>query len=796
MHRPHFKPNKSVLVALLLLWVSWSGSASATTVSLSERPLQLEVFVHQTTTGLIGNFVQMADGRIAVRRSELTELGVRTPGTGSAEELVVLARIPGFNYRYDEPAQKIYFTLGDGLRLVKTYDARSGQDATLPVRADYGAALNYAFFGSTALQVDRSRFEFSGANLSLDGRLFGPYGTLSHSAILGSTTTKEIDALRLDTAWTYSDPETLTTYRAGDAITGGLPWTRPVRFGGLQMQRNFALRPDLVTLALPSLSSSAAVPSTLDVYVNGLKTFSQDVDAGPFQVNNLPVLTGGGTARVVLRDAAGREIESNLPFYASAKLVRPGVTDFSLDAGFPRFEFGTESMSYDPKPIASASLRRGVYDWLTLEAHAEAGANLINAGIGAVTRLGSWGVLSMATSASESGGAFGVQSYAALDAQVWGVSFHASSQRTFGDYQDLASVTAPALTPSVRNAIGSLAIGAKPPKAIDTISLSLPLTFDKSSLGLSYVHIESDQSRRSDIVSASYSRSLFKTASVSISAFVDLDNRKSSGVFVGVSIPLGGSVSTATSVSSTPVGTSVSVDATKPLSAEPGSYGWRLHDSEGGKIEDRLASVSYRASAARMEANVRQEGTKARATAQVEGAIVTMGNGLFFSNRIDDAFAVVDTRAPNVAVFYENRPVGKTDSQGQLLIPGLKSYQRNKISIDPRDLPLDAESPTSKNIVAPADRSGVRVDFGVKTNVKAAIVVLSRQDGKLIPAGSEGQLVGGQPFVVGYDGKAYITGLAPTNTVLIREAGRECRASFVFTSKQNAQLVIGPVVCQ
>ena len=63
------------------------------------------------------------------------------------------------------------------------------------------------------------------------------------------------------------------SYRAGDTISGRtLAWTRPIRLGGLQVQRNFALRPDLVTLPLPSYSGSAAVPSTVDVYVNNIKS--------------------------------------------------------------------------------------------------------------------------------------------------------------------------------------------------------------------------------------------------------------------------------------------------------------------------------------------------------------------------------------------------------------------------------------------------------------------------------------------------------------------------------------------
>src|ERR1035437_8993641 len=142
------------------------------------------------------------------------------------------------------------------------------------------------------------------------------------------------------------------------------------------MQRNFALRPDLVALPLPTVSGSAAVPSTVDVYVNNLKTLSQQVPAGPFQVTNVPVLSGGGTAPVVGRDAAGHQTQTSLPFYTTPKLLREGFMDFSVEAGLPRVQYGTASNSYLNDPVGSASLRGGLTDWLTVEAHSEGGAGL------------------------------------------------------------------------------------------------------------------------------------------------------------------------------------------------------------------------------------------------------------------------------------------------------------------------------------------------------------------------------------------------------------------------------------
>jgi len=54
------------------------------------------------------------------------------------------------------------------------------------------------------------------------------------------------------------------------------------------VQRNFGLRPDLVTLPLPAARGSAAVPSVADVYIKYVKTSSQDVGAGPYLLSNMP----------------------------------------------------------------------------------------------------------------------------------------------------------------------------------------------------------------------------------------------------------------------------------------------------------------------------------------------------------------------------------------------------------------------------------------------------------------------------------------------------------------------------
>jgi outer membrane usher protein len=348
----------------------------------------------------------------------------------------------------------------------------------------------------------------------------------------------------------------------------------------------------------------------------------------------------------------------------------------------------------------------------------------------------------------------------------------------------------------------NLVTSALPPKSLDTVSFGFPLAAGKSSLNLAYLRQVLDDGTRSDIVNVSYSRSLFGNASVSLTAFSDISNRNNSGIFVGMSMPLagfstaGGPVIASTGVSTTSSGTNVTVDAAKSIQSEPGSYGWHVIDSEGS-TPYRLAAGSYRSSVGQFDGTVQQAGGITGASAQVQGAVAVMGGGVFMSNRIDDAFAVVDAGAPNVDVLYENRSAGKTDAQGLLLIPSLRSYQKNQIAIDSRDLPVDAEIATTKEVVAPADRSGVVVGFGVKTDVKAAVVIVSDKNGKFIEPGSRGQLEGtSDSFVVGYDGRTYVKGLGVTNTIVVGDGADQCRASFPFTPQKNSLVVIGPVVCQ
>ena len=572
------------------------------------------------------------------------------------------------------------------------------------------------------------------------------------------------------------------------------------------------MRPDLITTPLSSLGGTAAVPSTVDLYINNIKTFSQDVGAGPFSLSNVPTISGSGNARLVVRDAAGHETVSTQPFYSSPSLLAPELTSFSVESGFPRLAYGSTVDSYLNSPVGSATLRRGIFDGLTLETHVEGGSGLLNGGVGAVFLTGKFGVASAAISASTQSGNTGLQSYLSYETRIRGININLSSQRTFNNYDDLASVTAryqnplPGLVQSsnfgflnyfapLPNSTFSY-LNNRPPRALDRIGMSMPMPFDEnSSIGTSFIHLRDTSGNVSNIVTGSWSRALPYKASIFATVFSDISNKSNTGVFAGLSYPFSDSISSSASVSSGQGGTTASVDAVKPLGPTSGSIGWRVRESEGASPY-REASVAYRSDYARIQAGASQNRSDSRGSIEVEGAAVTMGGGVFLSNRIDDAFAVVQTGVPHVQVLNENRPIGITDAKGFLLVPTLRSYQSNKITIDPTNLPVDISVDNTREVVAPADRSGVLVNFRVRTDSASALVAFTRPDGSIIPAGTSARLEGGEDFVIGYDGQAYIGKLTGSNVVRIELPAGPCVARFPFAPRPGEQVLISPVICQ
>ena len=82
---------------------------------------------------------------------------------------------------------------------------------------------------------------------------------------------------------------------------------------------------DLVTRPLPAFSGEAAVPTSVDLFINGYRSGSTRLQPGPFTLTNLPYINGAGDAVLVTTDALGRRVSTTLPPYVSSDLLKQGL---------------------------------------------------------------------------------------------------------------------------------------------------------------------------------------------------------------------------------------------------------------------------------------------------------------------------------------------------------------------------------------------------------------------------------------------------------------------------------------
>jgi outer membrane usher protein len=179
------------------------------------------------------------------------------------------------------------------------------------------------------------------------------------------------------------------------------------------------------------------------------------------------------------------------------------------------------------------------------------------------------------------------------------------------------------------------------------------------------------------------------------------------------------------------------------------------------------------------------------------GGIALLGNDVFLSRRLDQSFAVVRiSDYPNVRVLADNQPAGRTNANGDALIPRIRAYDNNMISIDQHDLPMDAEISTLKLDAVPYFRSGIELKFPIKHS-RGATLTIQLENGKPLPVGSEVKEVGKEDiYTTGYDGVVYVVGLDPTTTLQATWGSQHCQFDVSFTGSADPLPDLGLFICK
>jgi outer membrane usher protein len=507
-----------------------------------------------------------------------------------------------------------------------------------------------------------------------------------------------------------------------------------------------------VTAPLPAFFGEAAVPTTVDVFSGGARLFEQDVPPGPFELRNLPVVTGAGSATVVTTDVLGRESTQSLSLYTTADLLAPGLTSFVFDAGFLRRGYGQESFAYD-MPLLSATVRHGVGDTVTLEGHAEAARGLGMLGLGAATGIGAFGAISLDGAASTSAAGTGGLAAASFQAGGGALTVFGSLVATSGAFRDLASLDG-ALLPRLRYQLGvSAGIG-------------------RGSVSLNWVGSKPYSGRSNSFLSGSYAQNWRDGTVLSLTALHDLvSGQWSLQAALTVTVSDGYA-----SLSALDTAGQASAQALYERPVDPdGGFGYRV-SGEGGDVDRAEASASYLGQRARLDGDIALNDGKTALRASADGALVAIDGALFATRDTGGAVALVDAGQEGVRVYRENRPVAVSDADGQALLTDLDPDADNHISVEPRDYPMAATLPDTNRVVTPKRRSGIVVDFA-PVSLQPVFVTIETADHLAPPAGTRVELLGSPTaLLMGHDGRLFIPDLKSAGTLAMTVGGKRCLA--------------------
>jgi outer membrane usher protein len=673
------------------------------------------------------------------------------------------------SYRLDQTQLTLALDFPPGLFGGSTTSLR--MDDRLPVTSARGGFLNYD------LRYDHTAGVSSvGANWEVGA--FARLGLFTSSFFSGNN---DRGTIRLDTALRRDDPERITSAIAGDTITRPGSYGAAVRMGGLQYQRNFGTAPLLITYPQADVAGTAVVPSTVDIYINNAKAYSTPIKPGPFSVQNLPVPVGAGNVQVVVRDVFGKESTAVVPYVRYDSMLKQGLQDFSYEAGFLRRNYAVESSDYGDW-AAVATHRYGVTNWLTLEGHGEVMADRGNlGGVVQVTMpvLGLVGV-GGAVSTGDGTGKLG-KVFFQRNERNWSVG--AAAQQQSQNYLDVASEPGQIRTLGTRQVSGSARVTDR--NWLNVLGLRTydqTGTFDTATLGWSF----------------SLTRSATLTAN--LSRFSGSQQPTNNVFSIMLALPLGERDYATISAErrSNPSETNALLNVSRNL-LETDSFGYRVLAGQQSDAKRLELGAFWRTGVGEFGVEAADSFDVRATRAYARGSVAAVGGEWRISRYLDQSFAMVKVADfPDVRVYANSQPVGKTDSSGVAVIPRLSGFLPNTITFEAEDIPLDGSFGENAKQVKIANRMGVLVDMGVLRRLSATLT-LTEASGRPVPAGASAR-VGEteEEFPVARRGRVYVSGLerGKLNVLNVRISERACRATVELPAEFASGSTLGSFTCQ
>jgi len=752
-------------------------------------------------------FVERAGRDFLVKVEDLKAIGFREPAGKpvivDGEPHLSLASMAGVSFEFAEKTAVLEITADAGLLAGTSYAMRGQQSRASPIAPANSAFMNYALAASGA-QDSPSSYSFS----TEAGWRFGDYLLLSDANTV-RTPDGGYKFVRLSTSVTHDDRDDLRRTVVGDFFPPSRDFSSGIGLGGISVSKLFGLNPYFVQFPLQTVTGTVALPSEMEVYLDGQRVRTERLAPGEFQVRDILAYGGARNVQLVLRDPFGRVQQLNYSFYFNQQALRQGLHEYSYNAGAIRRDFGSESNNYGP-PAATMFHRYGLADSFTPGWRAEVTRDLVNTGPTATVVLGSAGVLNTALAASRIAGRRGYSGIASYTYQAKGWSLSASARRDWGDYASLGD------PPTINNRKTEAVVSASRYLGRGTVSLShsflktRPAIDPASVAGLPFTSVPLEP-RDSTVLS--YNTPLFSgraSFSASLSRITDPEGTRHE-LFASLLFFLDRDHTLAASLRrDSRSGNSLSTQLTKNQPFGEG-LGYNISlDSNPGPDGDSLQLRST------MQLNMSQAIARAGVghikdasgqvtsdySASIAGGIAYVGGEFAAGRPITGAFGITHVgELPGAQIMANGQVVARTNAQGKAFLPGLTPYYDNEISVAADSIPLNYAFEKEKIILSPPAFGGVLVDFKLRKIQAISGKLKHLQGGTIKPVEfrelrieAKGQV---HRLETGRGGEFYVENLAPGRYAASAVVdGQPCVFEFNVPESDEMFIELGDLQCR
>jgi outer membrane usher protein len=628
------------------------------------------------------------------------------------------------------------------------------------------AFVNYAL-SATELH---SLSGFVEQGLSLDGALLD--NQLSYDGN---------DWTRTSSALIFDNQRTLTRLTLGDAVVADGLLAGVANVVGVDYAKNFTINPYLVTYPLQTLAGTTSVPSTAYVYVNGQLVRTIQLQPGPFNLQNVPVSSGSSNTQVVIRNAFGQVQQLQAPFYLGSDQLKQGLSQYNIDFGVARAENYVGLGGYQ-NLAGLAFYNYGFTNWLTAGGFAAMDGPAETSGAEMSLSLPYLGQVGLTGALSRSGGTHGWAGDVRYAYQTSRFSFGGDYLRESGQYAALG------LTPD----------DDRTSSRYDLFAGTRLFGVDVSA---NYTHLEDRDLGPQTQASLEFSRSIGQRLFLSLTFGQSRvpDTPVEDTVFLSLTIPFGARSDASLSVERAQNGWTETAQLQRSLPTNDG-FGYALQ-MQNDTDTVQAGQAAYQGPFGLYQVNVQHTGGQTTEFENISGGLVYIDGQVFPTRAVDGSYVLANVPGVKGAtVDLYNNPVGKTDAQGQFLVPNLLPYYANQVSIDPDTIPINYDIKSTNFDIAPPYRGGAVVTFPIQViqavEGQVRVIVAAK------PVALAGDLLtitaNGNDYTspLGADGSFYFENVPPgRHKANVLYAGGTCDFEMTVPKNKKTLIRLGSLTC-